>query len=211
MRNSQEIIQLVQEIRKNKKMSMDELSEKVGVSKSTISRYESGQRQFPINDLGKYAMALNTTAEYLLGTTENAVYDYPFYPAQVAAGLPENVSSITNDDVKRIELPDSVMGKWSGQNDIFLLKVNGESMNKTIPNKSLIAVKPIDIVNLNNGDIVVYSDGNDYSVKRFYQSDNKLIFRPDSTDMSFTDYISSTDNNGLRIHGKVVVYIVELD
>src|SRR5699024_451317 len=136
---------------------------------------------------------------------------YPYYPISVAAGLPENVNSVTNDDVEQIEIPDSIMGKWAGNKDIYLMRTNGESMNKVIPNGSLIAIKPINLSNLKDGDIVVYSDANDYSVKRFYRHDDKLIFRPDSTDLSFTDYIASADNNELKIHGKVVIYIVELD
>jgi len=137
--------------------------------------------------------------------------NYPYYPVKISAGLPLNVESIKQDDVEQISIPDSVMGKWAGNKDIFMLRVNGESMNNVIPHGSLIAVKSIELSSLKEGDIVVYSDGNDYSVKRFYRDDIRLIFRPDSKDPSFYDYITSIDNDNLVIHGKVVVYIVELD
>lgn len=91
------------------------------------------------------------------------------------------------------------------------MRVNGDSMNKIIPHKSLIGVKPIKIKGLRNEDIVVYSDGFDYSVKRFYQDGNRLIFRPESSDNLFTDKITTVENEDLRIHGKVVTYIVNLD
>ena len=103
------------------------------------------------------------------------------------------------------------MGKWAGQDDIFIMKVNGESMNNVMPHGSLIAVKPIEAHQIKDGDIVVYSDGGDYSVKRFYRDENRLIFRPDSSDPSFYDYVTDINNDELIIHGKVVVYIVELD
>lgn len=73
MRSSKEVIGLIKKLREEKKMSLDELAKRVGVAKSTLSRYESGQRDFPINDIGTYADALGTTIEYLLGieTTVN--------------------------------------------------------------------------------------------------------------------------------------------
>src|SRR5690625_1103788 len=105
------------------------------------------------------------------------------------------------------------MGKWAGHNDIYITRVNGESMNKVIPHNSLIAVRPVSSETLKNGDIVVYKYDSEYAVKRFYKQDNKVIFRPDSNDMSFTDLVIDLDRNDLdiKIKGKVVLYIVELD
>lgn len=211
MNSSKEVIKLIKDIRTKKKISLEALSKKVGMAKSTLSRYESGERDFPINDIGKFAEALGTSVEYLLGIGENKKTpqsEYNYIPVGVAAGLPENVEPI---NAEKIILPDNIMGKWAGQSDILIMKVNGQSMNKTIPDQSLIAVKPITLDNLKDGDIVVYSDNHDYSVKRMFKQDNHIIFRPHSTDIRFTDYIVSTDNENLKIHGKVVVYIVELD
>lgn len=71
MRTSKEIIGLIKKLRESKGWSLEELVRRVGVAKSTLSRYESGQREFPINDLGQYADVLGTTVEYLLGIEEN--------------------------------------------------------------------------------------------------------------------------------------------
>lgn len=67
MNNSQEVIRLIKKLREEKQISIEELAKKVGIAKSTLSRYENEQRQFPINDLGKYASSLDVTVEYLLG------------------------------------------------------------------------------------------------------------------------------------------------
>lgn len=66
MRDSKEIIRIIKKMRENKKMSVEELAKRVGIAKSTQSRYESEQRDFPINDIGSYADALDTTVEFLL-------------------------------------------------------------------------------------------------------------------------------------------------
>lgn len=73
MRSSKEVISLIKKLREERRMSLDELAKRVGVAKSTLSRYENGQRDFPINDIGKYADVLGTTIEHLLGIekTEN--------------------------------------------------------------------------------------------------------------------------------------------
>ncbi|MNW57625.1 hypothetical protein D3C74_354440 [compost metagenome] len=87
-------------------------------------------------------------------------------------------------------------------------------MNNVFPHNSLIAVKTMDISNLHNEDIVVYSCNGDYSVKRFIHLEDEkvIIFRPDSNNSRFTDNVIKYENSAdIKIHGKVVLYTVELD
>lgn len=221
MNSSKEIIKLIKQLRERKKLSVEELAKRVGIAKSTLSRYENEQRKFPINDVGKYANALGVSVEYLLGIEEKpseknsiAIQTYPYLPVSISAGIPIEVDPIEADGIETISIPDAVMGKWAGSKDIFIMRVNGDSMNKIMPHNSLIAVKKTELGNLKDGDIVVYSDGASYAVKHFYndKTNQKLIFRPASTDASFTDYIVSYDNaENVKIHGKVVMYVVEMD
>lgn len=67
MRTSYEVAQIIKRLREKRGWSLDELSRRVGVAKSTLSRYENGLREFPINDIGKYADVFGVTVEYLLG------------------------------------------------------------------------------------------------------------------------------------------------
>jgi SOS-response transcriptional repressor LexA len=104
------------------------------------------------------------------------------------------------------------MGKYAGDKEVMFMRVNGTSMDKTMPDNSLIAVKPVTLEQLKENDIVVYSDGNDYSVKYYYKDGNEVIFRPHSTERIHRDRIFNLDNdNELHIHGKVVMYIVDKD
>lgn len=203
--------------RKQLKLSVDELAKKLGKNRATIYRYESNDiENMPYEIVEPLAKALNVSPAYIMGwdEAENKTIstNYPFLPVHVAAGLPEMVDPVTEDDVETISIPDAIMDKWAGRKDIYFMRVNGESMNKIIPNNSLIAVKKIDINNLENGDIVVYSNNYEYSVKRFYKLDDRLAFKPCSTDIRFTDYNVPFDScHNLKIHGKVVMYIVNLD
>lgn len=67
MRSSKEVIKLIKMLREKKELSVEELARRVGVAKSTLSRYENEQRDFPINDIASYASALDTSIGYLLG------------------------------------------------------------------------------------------------------------------------------------------------
>ncbi|MEC2220898.1 MULTISPECIES: LexA family protein [Bacillus] len=216
MRNSVEIAQYIKKIRERKGLSAVELANRVGVTKGTISRYESGTRKIPMDDIPKFASVLDISpVDILIESGDEPVdinsTEYPYYPIGISAGLPLCIDSIDENNMEYISIPDNLMGKWAGRKDIFMMRVNGDSMNKVVPHGSLIAVKPVKISDLTNGDIVVYSDGGDYAVKRFYQRETKIIFRPDSTDDMFSDYETTTDNSDLIIHGKVVLYLVELD
>ncbi|KNE19079.1 LexA family protein [Virgibacillus pantothenticus] len=212
----------IREFRKKRGLTQKELGVKIGVKHNTISSYEKGTNEPEQNILYLMANVLGVSINDFFPSSRETeeppkkkvaeVSQYPFLPVDVAAGLPEMVDPITEDDIEVIEMPDALMGKWAGRDDIYIMRVNGESMNKTIPNSSLIAIKQTDISNLENGDIVVYSNHHEYSVKKFYKLEDKFIFRPHSTDINFTDYhVPFADCNELKIHGKVVMYIVNLD
>ncbi|MEK4283252.1 LexA family protein [Ureibacillus sp. FSL K6-0165] len=196
------------------------LSRESGVAYTTIrSMLENNLKNSSIDNVIKLCSALEIKVEDLLedeNFSKQVNYvsipsrDYHYFPIGVSAGLPINVEPIGTAET--ITIPDELLGKWAGNKDIYFTRVNGESMNKVIPHGSLIAVKQIEVENLKNGDIVVYSNGHDYAVKRFYQTEDKFIFRPESYDPVFTDYIiEKVDSEELRLHGKVIAYIVNLD
>lgn len=201
--------------REELKMSADDLGELVGKNRATIYRYEKNEiENMPYSIIEKLAKVLKVSPAYLMGWDDTPpvkpASEYRYFPIGVSAGLPINVEPI--ETAETITIPDELLGKWAGNKDIYFTRVNGESMNKVIPHGSLIAVKQIEVENLKNGDIVVYSNGHDYAVKRFYQTEDKFIFRPESYDPVFTDYIiEKDDSEELRLHGKVIAYIVNLD
>src|SRR5690625_898465 len=211
----------ISEFRKKNKLTQSELGNKIGVKNNTISAYERGAISTDQDILFKLARVFDVsiddffpdrnlikeeTSEYF---TEN---NYNYFPTYISAGLPNEVDGISEPD--KIKIPDEIMGKYAGNKDIFITRINGDSMNKTMPDGSLIAVRPVSSINeIKDDDIVVYSNGYDYSVKYFYDDkDNKrYVFRPHSSDRVFADDIYYYENcDDLKIHGKVVLYIVEL-
>src|SRR5690625_4974893 len=193
------------------------LADFLGISEMSVSNWVNGVKYPRIGNIQKMA-------EYFGGKKSDLIEDnedkptyttsrYNYYPASISAAKPIVAEAITEYDTKEISIPDNMMGKWRGNKDIYITKINGESMNLVIPDQSIIAIKPVELQELKDGDIVVYCYDGEYAVKRFYRYDNKIIFRPDSSDIRFTDLeIDLNDENlDLKIKGKVVLYIVELD
>lgn len=61
----------IKELRNKHNLTMSELGDKLGVGKSAIAGYESGQRNPKIETLHKLSSIFNVSADYLLGLTDN--------------------------------------------------------------------------------------------------------------------------------------------
>jgi phage repressor protein C with HTH and peptisase S24 domain len=70
MRNNDEIIALLIELKDRKGLSLSELARRVGMAKSALSRYFNKTRDFPLNKVNEFAAALDVTPEYILGFDE---------------------------------------------------------------------------------------------------------------------------------------------
>ena len=185
----------------------------LGVAEATVQRYESGSiKNLKLDTIAKLVTYLNVDPSYLMGWSDeeptNLITEYDYYNTNISAGLPINIDGITHCET--ISIPDAVMGKHAGNKDTFILRVNGDSMNKIIPDGSLIAVKPTPLETLKNGDMVVFSDEHKYSVKSYFKTSDTLIFKPNSTNNDHHDQTHNLDTD-ITIHGKVIFYIVELD
>lgn len=72
MRNNDDIIRVLNEERTKQNLSISELSRRVGMAKSALSRYFNKTREFPLNKAEDFASALGITSEYLLGFEESS-------------------------------------------------------------------------------------------------------------------------------------------
>ncbi len=198
-------------------LTMKELGEKVNLSEANIQKYEKGKiKSLDANLLLKFADVLGVQPAYLMGwiTQKTHFSTYKLFDCSISAGSLETVESVVN--FENINISDTIMGKYAGRTDVIILKVNGDSMNKIIPDKSLLVVdtRINTVSNVANSDIVVFSNFGEYSVKRFYNDKNnqRFLFKPDSYDESFIPIeIPYEMATNVQLIGKVVKYIVDLD
>lgn len=178
-----------------------------------------------MDNILKICKGLNISPEELASYGENKVisiekgksknndgHTYNYFDAGLSAGVLMEVDPFTSSDVERISISDVIMGKYAGDKDIFISFLNGDSMNRIIPDGSLIAIKQYDSwSDLCDGDIVAFQDESGMAVKRFYNDrvNGIITFNPDSNNNSFKpiNYLYQNMDN-VKIIGKVVVYAV---
>lgn len=212
--------EMLKKLRTNKNLSLDDVSKQLGIARQTLYKYETGIiTNIPLTRIEELAKIYRVEPGYIMGWKDDSKLEilgkvdvssnYPYIPFSVAAGSPISIDGIT--DMPSITIPNYLLGKYANNDDVIIMKVSGESMNKIIPDNSLIGViTNIDYRNLKNGDLVVFECNYEYSVKRFFDAGDKLIFRPDSTDPSFADIVVNKDEN-TRIVGKVIMYSILID
>lgn len=188
------------------------LADYLGISEMSVSNWVNGIKYPRMGNVQKMADYFGVMKSDIIEEKDDiktfTSSQYNYYAEHVSAGIPDHVDAITDAD--KISLPDSIMGKWAGNKNIYITRINGDSMDKVIPDNSLIAVKPVNLPELKNGDMVVFSNNHEYSVKYYKKIDDKLVFSPHSTNDDHYDQMYDVDDN-IVIHGKVVLYIVEMD
>ena len=209
---------------KNKSISQYSLSKISGINRGTISSYMSGKYLPKQDKIFILADILEVNPEWLACNSDSMdridlntqstfddgllINSYPFVDAGVSAGLANEIEA--QQDIDLVNIPDLLLGRYAGRKDLLLMRVNGGSMNRVIPNGSLIGlITNISPSSLLNGDIVVFSNNYEYSVKRFFKDkkNKRYIFNPDSYETCFDDIIIPFDNSdGLNIIGKVIMY-----
>ncbi len=195
-----------------------ELANAIGVSKSVISSWMTGKRFPKMNSIQQLADYFGIEKSDLLDSKNadepTAEPKYTYLPVGISAGALEEVDAVTS--LEKIRVPDIFLGRYARNKNVAFMHVNGESMNRLIPNGSLMAVLTnVEIGSLKNGDVVVVSDGDrEYTVKHFYNDkiNRQFILQPDSTEKCFMPMVYSYENaKDFKVIGKVIVYSIALE
>lgn len=212
MRSNEEIIELMNQLKNEKKISLSELARRVGMAKSAISRYFNFQREFPLNRANDFAKALGVEPDYLLGIDfkipKNAVFvdsvvNIPII-GSIAAGTP--ILAEQNIEGNITMLPQNVpTGK------LIALNIKGDSMYPTIPNGSQVLVRLQEEVE--NGEIAAVllpsetSDEYEATLKRVKKQGDITMLIPDNKDY---EPIIVNEDSSAYIVGKAVQVIYDL-
>lgn len=186
-----------------------ELAQALNINRSVVSSWLLGTRFPRMNTVEEIASHFGVQKSDLLEkknyNISDSPFQYPFIPDAVAAGIPCTIEG--RKELPTIGISDAIMGKYAGNKHILIMRVNGESMNNVIPSGSFIAVKTdIEVKNLKDGDLVVFGKEHEYNLKRFYDANDRIIFKPDSSDPRFTDHVYNK-NDSVFIVGRVVLSI----
>jgi len=206
-------------------IEQSQISELLGKkSTSAVSEWEKGIRVPNVGDLHDLANYFRVSlddlvkkdleTETLSYNSSNFYNEYKMFPISISAGCLENIDGIDTYDL--VTIADEIMGKYAGRKGIIILKVNGESMNKIIPDGAYIVVdtNKTHVTDIKDRDIVVFANSEGYSVKRYINDvkNERFLFKPESLDDTYSDItVEYSESSELKLVGKVVKYIVSLD
>lgn len=211
MRSSSEVVDYLDNLRKKQQVSISELARRVSMSKSTVSLYFKKEREFPVNRLDDFAMALHTTPEDVLGVIDNSNVKNPsnvIYPlsdslqrvkipiiGEIACGDPitaeENIEGYTEETFEK-PIPSGTL---------FALRCKGHSMEPTIHDGSLVTIREQPTVEDGEIAAVLVDGDNEATLKRVKHQGNLIMLMPDNQEY---DPIILDKNNPGRIVGKAV-------
>lgn len=204
-------------------ITQSELSKISKIRQSSISDWLNGKYTPKQDKIDILARALNVSPAFLLGweeetdpepkpTTKMLLYEN-FCANCSSPDIPE----YSDMEVEEIEMPNAILGKVANKHNLIMIKSRGDSMNKIIPEDSLVIVEKIQPYydSVQDGDIVLYSFEGCWSIKELIRQSDKVIFRPHSNNPKHQDNIYNFDdiNAGMEapiIIGKVVYYGVIL-
>lgn len=206
-------------------MTRTDLAKILNVSESTVGKWilkKSVPRMGIIEDIADYFNVNKSDIleyKYPPSTTDyksivgESGYEYKYFPVSVSAGSLENIDGQL--DYTPMVLPNEMLGKYAGNKNIIILKVNGESMNNIIPNGSYIVVDTSKkhASDIKDRDIVVIAENGLYTVKRYINDpiNERFIFKPDSSDDTYLPIeISYSRASEIELIGRVIKYIVNL-
>lgn len=198
-------------------MSVEDLANKINKNRATIYRYENKNiENLPTTILEPLAKALKTTPAELMGwevkSNKLPSQTYKLLPNTAGAGLMDYELDIS--ELETIDVPDQFLGRYAGRKDILILKVNGESMNKIIPDQSYVGIIYKDYDYLpKTGDIIVYRlRGEGLGIKRFIDMYDEIMLKPESTEQIYKERRFKKETaDDFEILGKVIMYNVRLD
>jgi len=207
----------IKKLREKYNLSQEELAAIAGVTDGAVSSWEKGNSIPRMGAIQKIADHFGITKSEIIEDDDEPVskntdniqkiipvgrsVEVPLY-GSIAAGIPLEMIEIE----EHIEIPEIIGDKFPGA---FLLRVNGDSMNKVVPNGMYALIDPNG--EIKNGDIAAVNvNGCEATLKRFYKLQNTIVLEPDSYNPEHSPQIYDCTKNEcdeIRVIGKMVWFM----
>lgn len=200
----------VKHLRISKGMSQQQLADKIGVDRSTISRIENDETTTSIDDAINIADALEVSLDKLLGVDlrfDNAEFidifsDVVTIPVlgTIKAGTPIEAQE---DILEYVNIPK----EWTnGDKKFFGLKISGDSMYPEYKENDIVIFEEVsDYSNANRKNCAVMVNGNDATFKHVSITENGISLIP--LNINNSDNYQPTFYNREEVQNKPVKII----
>ncbi len=201
----------IAEARRAKGWKQEDLAVRIGVTQQAVQRYETGKRDVKASMLVRLSEALEVSVAYLLGMEDAEGFDskmvsVPLF-GSIAAGVPVDMEAAD----ERYDLPGVVCQRWP---KAFLLRVEGESMNRILPNGCYALIDPCVDVEYDGQPYAVCVNDLAATIKRVRRTGGGFELVPDSTDPSFRPQVLVEGVGGVgtvSVIGRVVWHCIPYD
>lgn len=189
--------------RKELNLTLEQVGDLVGVGKSTVRKWETGDIENMKRDkIVKLAKALRVSPSYIMGIDEEQpqletlpVKKIPVV-SKISAGLP------IYSEENLIDYIYFATNKLNSDKEEFGLKVSGDSMDKIFQDGDIVVVEKDSVVE--NGQLgVVMINGYNATVKRIRYNGDQIILIPESNNQSHYPQVYGK-NDEVKIIGRVV-------
>ncbi|MBF0974606.1 MAG: helix-turn-helix domain-containing protein [Atopobium sp.] len=201
---------LAQNIKKlclNMGLTQGELAEKINVTRSTITQWETGWTQPRMGAIERMASVFNVSVSDIVSEdvpvisgAMKAISNGESYLPLVSLGR-VHAGVLTDEEVceKTVNVPSDIA---KNHPNALVLEVEGSCMNKVIPEGAHILIDPE--VYPSNGSIVVV-ETEDYRaiLRRWYRGNKSLMLVADSYE-EFEDLIFTSNEQSIKVIGTVV-------
>lgn len=201
----------IRKLRESKGLTQDELGRKIGTTKQTIFKYETGKiENIPYPRIEELAAVLDADPSDILGWSEQekdvpGYISVPLISQKISAGYGEDYLPDDSITLKRIQIPESMARGVTDKATIVSAEVKGDSMIDA-------NIYPGDYVFFSKGTIkgegiYVIAFAGDIMVKRlsFDAPEKKLTII--SENRNYPTRTVDAESDGVRILGKVIGWI----
>ena len=198
----------IKRLRMNRDWTQEQLAEKVGVTRSTVTQWETGWSKPRMGAVEKLAAVFGVSTSDMVNDQSDIsnFIDVPLY-GSIAAGTPIEMHAVDSSH----PVPTKIRERYP---DAFLLKVEGDSMNRILPNGCYALVDPRQTADCNGAPYAVCVNGYDATIKRVRKLNNGFELVPDSNDPTYekrTYNFNEPDTETVTVIGRVVYYVLPFD
>jgi len=186
-------------------LTLEEVGNAVGVSKSTVKKWETGFIENMKRDkIALLAKVLRVSPLWVMGIEDTSSFatcrtkNIPML-GKIAAGVPMMVYE---------NPPEYCASAGDSRNVDFCLTVKGDSMiDARINNGDIVFIRKQPTVE--NGEIAAVVIDDEVTLKRFYKNGDGIILKPENAKYQ-PRYYSKDGFNDIRILGKVIFFQSEV-
>lgn len=196
----------IRAVRTRNNLTQEEFGEIVGVSSMAVSQWETGRAVPRMGAVQKISDYFHISKGALIDENSSTLTKLPISGStatlplrtlgKVHAGVMDDDNICDDEDV---QVPERVV---LGYPDAFLLRVEGNCMDRVIPEGSHVVIAPHK--EPTNGSIVVIRDDTYEAImRRYYKGSSALMLSPDSYEEEYQDIIVH-DGQEITLIGVVV-------